>query len=145
MESLESRELMAGLVGDAGAEVFVNCRTDAGDDLQAALVGEQLADLERDRVDYEPPNIAPSPRTDVREAPAVDRVGIAPLPSPYPDPDKLDGRSDPIGIAPLPTPYPDPDKLDERSDPIGILPMPTPYPRPVDAVMRVGIAPLPTP
>ena len=134
MEQLEQRAMMAGLAA-AGAEALASLRVDADTDLQAALVGEQLADDALGRVDYEPPNITPSPRT------AVDRVGIAPLPSPHPRPVDAVAR---VGVLPLSTSFPNPQKLPVGDDPIGIEPTPSPHPRPVDAVTRVGVLPLPT-
>ena len=83
-----------------------------------------------------------------RVEPNTDPVGIAPLPSPYPDPDQHSRNSsndikrapdtNPVEIAPLPSPYPDPDQHssrtglmgfsfnDKKYSSIGLTPTPSP-------------------
>ncbi len=152
MEQLERRALMAAVAGDAAV-----ADRDIGDaetvtESRSALVGERFPDVQ-----------------DTRNVASNDRVGIAPLPTPYPDPDKLPGREDPVSIAPLPSPHPRPinreavdtvmsqelggfDDLytlrassSTRTGVVGIAPLPSPHPRPDSLVDRVGIEPNPTP
>ncbi|MGQ0826526.1 MAG: hypothetical protein ACT4OX_16110 [Actinomycetota bacterium] len=65
----------------------------------------------------------------VRKAPSTNPVSIAPLPSPYPDPDKM-VRPGFVSLEPNPSP-----------GPVSIAPLPSPHPRPD----WISIAPLPSP
>ncbi len=139
---------------------------------QRAMMSVTVADVAVLDADAEPA-AAPRPSAigerfpGTRTAPEAARdnpVGIAPLPTPYPNPDWVPSRDDlvaidplptprprpvdeilRIGIAPLPTPYPDPDWAPARDDLVGIAPLPSPHPRPEDKASRVGIEPNPTP
>ncbi len=153
VERLEQRAMMAALAGDAPVVDGDAGNTDSATELRTALVGERFPGAlsarnvaSNDLVGLQPvPSPHPRPQ---RTAGRDDPVSIAPLPTPYPNPDKTPGRDDPVGIAPLPTPYPNPDKTPGRDDLVGIAPLPTPYPNPDKTPGRddpVGIAPLPSP